>query len=534
MRMLAEVSLMGNRAEIWSVRILLLQMLSHALIFAAQNAGSFAERVLLASDRAATAALGLSWTVFCLFYAFTANVVNVCPLVVGRCAGHGDDRGAQAVAGQAMLLAGGGAAVGLALAVAAGAVAACAVGPARDPALFLATQGLALGPLLGARALTGYFAGTMTVGPGLLAAVTVAPMTVHLALTWLLTGQLSWSVAGAGLARLGAALTAVAAALAVARAEFGGLRGLVRRPDPALLRAMFTEGSVLGLQQVVASLMVLLLYLTAARAGELTSAALTLTHSGVYPLLFALAWGGSQAIGAAAAQAVGRRDARELARATWRCLGLSAVLAFALPWGAFAAFGTPTLAWVVGDSPGSSAVLAASVRFMGLLAVFFLFDFAINFLSALLKAAKEQAYLLKATTAAAAGFGFLVLALPPRPDGACLMGTFITVQAAWAGILLLRVAKRWPGAAGKSNPAVPGPSVLGRAALATPLETAPADPGLTTAPLSPSQAGMKGENEAAGVERLIARDWLSAGHIERQGKGRGDARETGAGAYFQH
>src|SRR5262249_49766116 len=157
-----EVSLMGKWVETWTVRILLLQMLAHALIFAAQNAGNFAERALLAPDPAATAALGLSWTVFCLLHAFTANMVNVCPLVVGRCAGGGDDNGARAVAGQSMLLAGGGGAVGLALAVAAGTVAVFAVGSARDQALFLATQGLALGPLLGARALTGYFAGTMT------------------------------------------------------------------------------------------------------------------------------------------------------------------------------------------------------------------------------------------------------------------------------------------------------------------------------------------------------------------------------------
>jgi Na+-driven multidrug efflux pump len=480
--MLAEVYLMGKWVEKWSVRILLLQMLAHALIFAARNAGSFAERALLASDTAATAALGLGWTSFCLLYAFTDNVVSVCPLVVGRCAGDGDDSGARAAAGQAMVLAGGGGALGLALAVAAGSLAAFAVGPASDAALFFATQGLALGPLLGARALTGYFAGTMTVRPGLLAAVTVVPMAVHLALTWLLTGLLSWSVAGAGLARLGGALTAVAAALAVARAEFGGLGSLVRWPDPALLRAMFTEGSVLGLQQVVASLMVLLLYLTAARAGDLTSAALTLTHSGVYPLLFAFTWGSAQVISAAAAQALGRRDAAELARATWRCLGLSAVLAFALPWGAFAVYGTPTLAWVVGDSPGSGAVLAASLRFMGLLAIFFLFDFAINFLSALLKAAKDQAYLLKATAAAAAGFGLVVLVLPPRPEDACLMGTFIIVQAAWAGLLLLRVASRWPGAVFKSNPAAPGPLGPGGAALRAPSGTTPAARGLTTTP----------------------------------------------------
>src|SRR5262249_23665670 len=79
-------------------------------------------------------------------------------------------------------------------------------------------------------------------------------------------------------------------------------------------------------------------------------------------------------------------------------------------------------------------------------------------LSALLRAAKEQAYLLKATAAAAAGFGLLLLALPPRPDCAGLMGAFIAAQAAWAVLLLLRVVSRWPGAAGKSVPAWPVPA----------------------------------------------------------------------------
>jgi Na+-driven multidrug efflux pump len=438
-----------------SAGVLLLQMLSHTLIFAVQNAGGFAERALLTPDTAATAALGLSWAAFCLLYAFTANVVNVCPLVVGRCTGDGDDNGARAAAGQALLLAVGGGAVGLAMAVAAGVMAAFADGPARDAALFLATQGLALGPLLGVKAITGYFAGTMRVGPRLLTAVSVAPIAIHLALAWLLIGPLSWSVPGAGLARLAAALAAAAAAVVVARAEFGGLMGAVRRPDRALLRAMLSEGSVLGLQQAVAALMVLLLYYTVTRAGDVTSVALTLTHSGVYPLLFAFAWGSSQAVGVAAAQAVGRGEARELARVTWLGLGLSVVLAFALPWGAFAAYGEPTLAWLVGGSPNGDEVLAASVRLMGLLAVFFVFDFAINFLSALLRAAKEQAYLLKATAAAAAGFGFLLIALPLRPDEACLMGAYIAAQAAWAVLLLIGVARRWPGTIAKSGRAGP-------------------------------------------------------------------------------
>src|SRR5262249_31966882 len=164
-------------------------------------------------------------------------------------------------------------------------------GPARSAAFFLATQALALGPLLTACALTGYFAGTMRVGPRLVAAVGLLPIAVHLALAWLLTGLLAWAVAGAGLARpraalggVGAALVALAASLAVARAEFGRLWGPLTRTDRALFRRMLAEGSMLGLQQVVAGLMVLVLYLRAAGAGAVTSAALSLTHAGVYPL----------------------------------------------------------------------------------------------------------------------------------------------------------------------------------------------------------------------------------------------------------
>jgi Na+-driven multidrug efflux pump len=373
---------------------------------------------------------------------------------VGRCAGRGDDRGAQAAGGQALLLAGCGGVVGLAFAGAAGALAACSADSARAGAHFLVSQGLALGPLLVASALTGYCTGTLRIGPRLLAAVSVAPIVVHLTLAWLLTGPVSWSVTGAGLARLGAALAAAAAALAVARSQLGGLVGTVRRPDWALFRAMLAEGSVLGLQQAVASLMVLLLYLTAGRAGDVTSAALTLTHSGVYPLLFALASGCSQVVAAAAAQAVGRGDAAGLARVTRRCLGLSTVLAVVLPWGAFVVCGGPILAWLARGTPTGHAVLAVAVRLMGWLAVFFVFDFAISFLSALLRAAKEQAYMLKATVVAATGFGLLLLALPPQPDCAGLMAAFIAAQAAWAMLLFLRVASRWPGARGKCGQAM--------------------------------------------------------------------------------
>jgi Na+-driven multidrug efflux pump len=450
-----EVASMDRSVESLSARVLLLQILAHAVIFAAQNAGNLAERALLAADTAATAALGLSGTAFCLLTAFTTNVVNVGQLVAGRRTGRGDEPGARAVARQALILAGGGGVLGVVIAAVAGTAAVFASGPVRDAALFLGAQGLALGPNLGAAALIGYFAGTMRVGPGLLAAVSAVPIAVQLVLVWLLTGLLAWSVAGAGLARLGAAVAVAAGALAVAGGEVRQLVRSVRRPDRALLRAMVAEGSVLGLQQVVAGLMVLLLYFRAAGAGDVTSAALTLAHSGVYPLLFAFAWGSSQAVGAAAALAVGRGDARDFARATWLGLSLAAALAFALPWGLFALCGPAALAWLVEGSPTGGAVHAVSVRVMGALAVFFVFDFAINYLSALLRAVKEQVYLLKVTAAVAAGFGVLVLALPMPADVVYLLGTFITAQAVWALLLLARVVTRWPGAPGRMLAAAP-------------------------------------------------------------------------------
>src|SRR5262249_31582043 len=104
-RKLVEVVLMGKPIQRLSVQVLLVQMLSQALLFAAQNAGNFAERALLAPDPEATAALGLSWAGFCLFSAFTVNAVGVCQLVVGRRTG-GDPLGAPAAARQALLLAG--------------------------------------------------------------------------------------------------------------------------------------------------------------------------------------------------------------------------------------------------------------------------------------------------------------------------------------------------------------------------------------------------------------------------------------------
>jgi Na+-driven multidrug efflux pump len=244
---------------------------------------------------------------------------------------------------------------------------------------------------------------------------------------------------------------AITATLVVARGELGGIVAPTRGAHRALLRAIFTEGSILGLQQVAAGFIVLSFYLTAVRAGNITSAALTLTHSGVYPLLFSFAWGSAQVIGVAAAQAIGRGDNQELARVTLRCLGLSAVLAFILPWGTFAVCGRPALVWLIGGSPSAGAILTTSVRLMGSLAVFFVFDFAINFLSALLRAAKEQAYLLKTTVAVAGGFGVLLMVLPSPVDGTRLMGTFITAQVVWSVLLFLRVAFRWPGTVVKSR-----------------------------------------------------------------------------------
>jgi Na+-driven multidrug efflux pump len=443
---------MSKPAETTSLRILAAQILFQALIFAVQNASGLAERVLLATDTAATAALGVSWSVFCVFHAFTTNMINVCPLAVGRCKGDRDDDGARTAAGQVLLLAGGWGAIGVVLAVAAAVAAVFAIGPARTAALYFATQALALGPLLGTNALAGYFTGTMRVGLRLLAAVSLVPIAVHLSLAWLLTGVLSWSVPGAGLARLGAALAAVAATIAVARGELGGLLAPIRRPNWTLLKAMFREGSVLGLQQVVAGFIVLLLYLATLRAGDIPSAALTLTHSGIYPLLFAFAWGSSQVVGAAAAQAIGRGDNRELARVTQRCLVLAAVLAFLLPWGAFATCGRSALTWLIGGSSSGEAIRIASLRLMGLLAVFFVFDFAINFLSALLRAAKEHSYLLKTTVAVAAGFGIVLLLLPSCADRTCPIGIFIAAQAVWAVLLLVRVTVHWPGRSHVSTP----------------------------------------------------------------------------------
>jgi Na+-driven multidrug efflux pump len=444
---------MGKPVEYLSVRVLVLQMMAHALIFGAQNVSNLVERALLAPDTAASAALGLSGTAFCLFSAFTTNTVNVCQLVARRRSGYGDAAGAGAATQHALVLAGGGGVLGLVCAAVAGAAAVFATGPARHAAVYLAAQSVAHGPQLCAAALTGYFIGTMRVRPGLLAAVSVLPIAVHIALAWILTGLLGWSLAGAAVARVGAAAAVVVGVLVMPRTELRAIVGSVRRVDRALLWTVVTEGSTLGLQQVVAGLMVWLLYFRAAGDGDVTSAALTLTHSGVYPLLFAAAWGSSQAVGAAAALALGRGNGKEFVRITWLGLGLAAGPACALPWGAYALFGPATLGWLVEGSTTGTDVLLASLRCMRTLAIFFVFDFAINYLSALLRAAREQAYLLKVTAAVASGFALAGLALPLPPDVAYLMGAFITAQAVWALLLLIRVITRWPGAARRDLPA---------------------------------------------------------------------------------
>jgi Na+-driven multidrug efflux pump len=435
---------MGKPVEFLSVRVLLLQMLAQALMFGAQNSANLVERALLAPDAAATAALGLSGTAFCLLSAFTTNTVNVCQLVAGRRTGNGDAPGALAATQHALVLAGGGGVLGLVIAVGAGAAAAFCTGPARHATVYLAAQSLALGPQLGAAALTGYFIGTMRVRPGLLAAVSLLPVAVHIALACILTGLHGWSLAGAALARVAAAAAVVAGVLVIGCTELRAILGSVRRVDRALLWTMVTEGATLGLQQVVAGLMVWLLYYQATSGGAVTSAALTLTHSGVYPLLFAAAWGGSQAVGAAAALAVGRGNGKEFVRLAWLGLVLTAGPAVALPWGAYALIGPATLAWLVEGTATGTEVLIVSLRFMQALAIFFVFDFAINYLSALLRAAREQAYLLKVTAAVATAFGLASVALPLPPEVAYLMGAFITAQAVWALLLLSRVITRWP------------------------------------------------------------------------------------------
>jgi Na+-driven multidrug efflux pump len=444
---------MGTTESV-GVRALFFQMLAHALIFAAQNASNLVERVLLASDTAACAALGLSGTAFCLLSAFTTNLVSVGQLVVGQRAGAGDALGARAAAGHALVLASGAGVLGLAIAGASLAAAVLATGPARHAALFLAAQGLALGPQLGTAAMTGYFIGTMRVGPGLVAALSALPIAVHLTFGWILTGILGWSLAGVGVARLAASAVAIMGVLAIARTDFHAIVESVRRLDRALLWKMVTEGSSLGLQQVFAGLMVLLLYFRAASGGGgVTSAALSLAHSGVYPLLFATAWGSSQAVGIAAALALGRGNGREFVHVAWLGLGLASGPALALPWGAYALYGRATLGRFVGGSPTASATLDISMQFMDALAIFFFCDFAINYLSALLRAAKEQAYLLKVTAAIAACFGLATVLLPRSPHVAGLMGPFIAAQAVWALLLLIRVIRRWPGASRRGLPA---------------------------------------------------------------------------------
>jgi hypothetical protein len=83
---------MSKLVRVRSARGLRFQVLAHALIFVAQNAGSFAERALRAPDTSATAALGLCGVAFCPLSAFTTNLVTVCQVVVGRRTGEGDER----------------------------------------------------------------------------------------------------------------------------------------------------------------------------------------------------------------------------------------------------------------------------------------------------------------------------------------------------------------------------------------------------------------------------------------------------------
>ena len=205
--------------------------------------------------------------------------------------------------------------VGLAVAVVAGAAAVFAAGPARGAALFLATQGLALGPLLAARALTGYFAGTMRVGPRLLAAVSVAPRR-RPPRARLAPDRPAVVVGGrrrSGPPRGGAG------------GGRGGPRGgprRVRRPRWAPSggptgrcsgRCSPKEACSACSKSWPASWCCCCTS-RAAGAGDVTSAALTLTHAGVYPLLFCLRLG----------QFPGGRRGRRAGRRPRRCQGVGA------------------------------------------------------------------------------------------------------------------------------------------------------------------------------------------------------------------
>src|SRR5262249_53744791 len=104
-RTLPEIAPMSKPLESSSLRVLSVQIVSHALIFGVQNTGGLAERALLAADTAAIATLGVSWIAFCLLQAFTVNMVNLCPLFVGRCTGDPGNHRPPAAARQALPLA---------------------------------------------------------------------------------------------------------------------------------------------------------------------------------------------------------------------------------------------------------------------------------------------------------------------------------------------------------------------------------------------------------------------------------------------
>jgi hypothetical protein len=157
------------------------------------------------------------------------------------------------------------------------------------------------------------------------------------------------------------------------------------------------------------------------------------------------------------------------------------------------------------------------MRFMGLLAVFFIFDFAINFLSALLRAAKEQAYLLKVTAAVVAGFGVLLLVLPSA-DGALLLGTFITAQAAWAFLLLTKVVGRWPSLAVNSRPTAQGTLIAESSDAKEAVGTSGLVPRLATAPSSPLSKGCMAIEERQTMRESKAGNRLTACWFGRKDK----------------
>ena len=190
--------------------------------------------------------------------------------------------------------------------------------------------------------------------------------------------------------------------------------------------------------------MVLMLYLRAADTGGVTSAALSLTHGGHALSLFAFAWlcfsGGSvpPRPGGSAGRCRRIRARHPLGGGPLGGAGVRA------PWGArtrrSAAWPCPGTSRATrmrgalhgrrGESDGAARRLPR-VRFRDQLPL------------RLLKAVREQAYILKNSIPCRRGLRPSPLSPCPCAHGAGVMGAFIAAQAAWAAMLLVRVVNRW-------------------------------------------------------------------------------------------